>query len=67
MTKVTIFLHYEEEWQRGTVKSSVILSGSLHFLSFQNILSTSGVTANFLSLRNYIVKTLHISTDLKMS
>jgi len=31
MTKVTIFLHYEEEWQRRTAKSSIILSGSLHF------------------------------------
>jgi hypothetical protein len=66
VTKVTIFLHYEEEWQRRTVKSSIILSGSLHFLSFQNIWSTSGVTANFSSLRNYIVKIPHISTDLKM-
>ena len=66
MTKVNIFLHYEEEWQRRTVKSSIIVSGSVHFLSFQNIWSTFGVTENFSSLRIYVVKNPHIATDLKM-
>jgi len=66
MTKVNIFLRYEKQWQRRTLKSSIILSGSLNFLSFQNIWSTFGVTTNFSSLRNYIVKNPHISTDLKM-
>jgi hypothetical protein len=51
---------------KEAVNASIILSGSLHFLSFQNIWSTFGVTANFSLLSNYIVKNPHISTDLKM-
>ena len=40
--KLVLLLNCAKEWQR-TMKFSTILSDTSHFLSFQNILSTSGV------------------------